>query len=54
MEASCKLTFCILLFCVVFRINSEHNQDVAAHLQKELKAEFKDEYPDNIIQSITI
>ena len=34
MKASCKLTFCVLLFCVVFRINSEHNQDVAAHLQK--------------------
>ena len=36
----------------MFRKNSEYNKGVAAYLQEELKAEFNDEYADNIIQSI--
>ena len=36
----------------MFRKNSDYNKGVVAHLQGELKAEFKDEYTDDIIQSM--
>ena len=56
MEANCNLKLLIDLICYfaiyLRRKNSECNKTVVVHLQEELKAEFKDEYADNIIQSI--